>query len=318
MAHSFWDKQPVCRELTRPGIIGEIPPPLTILPPNHEVRELNNPSILMHLINDNFDEHSVYETDLVNWSTSCLYVVFVDQKPIGCVARREFVLHINGDTHRSGYVDWLTVDKKFRGVGLAPVLISHIYQQPRIQVFKKMTRPLPFLPVCKYQYFGRRIGDDIRISGMLPLTPDHGRSAHMFYNMRAEKFTLFATFHDYDDFWLHFGARKSYKDSRKTLIKRDVNGEVKCLATYIMYDWYGKRIAELICLLSEYPVFDFKSVCQFASLEGCAYMVAPNTGNNDQFIKPLKMSAGHVSYYHLYNYAFDRELSPCEIMLPFL
>lgn len=280
---------------------------------------MKNMHLLIPLINKHFDEHYKYSGPLVAWSVDIHFSLYEESEMIGCIGGQRIKLQIYDKEYDASYVDWLTIAKKHRGKNLAPVLISHMAPMAKVHLLKKTSDPLPFLPVCKYQYFGRRLGEfnDFHVAGMRVIKHEDYSKAYEFYHRWAEQFPMHVNF-TLEQFKAHFLAALSIS----TCVRYNVNNEMACLASFVVYKWHGRYVAELVCFLSDDPVHDFQSVCYMAHAHSlpCVYMVAPNVGINDKFIKhePLKMQPGYISYFHLYNYQLTEQMKPSELLIPLL
>lgn len=257
---------------------------------------------------------------------------------IGTISTRQYSIVMGDITRTVGYVDYLSIHKNYRNNRLAPLLISEtVARYPGTNrmsfIFRIEEKPLPFLAIVKYRYYvydltgisqTRHLLDDS--NNLHPLTESELTEAWKFYQHESRDY-LFRIDLSLDEFRRWFlpidGIVYTYIRRQRGTIISLVSG-FKCEVVNESFIVNGDPVPvmEITMILSKRSVIhptgtivsDIRDFLKISKKIGTTYVVAPNTGPNNTFIKVLGFVPGKRCYLQLYNLSFTRSLQPEEVL----
>lgn len=138
--HLFWNKsQPIYDKLKYEGIIKNTKDLNVELPKeNMKLIKFNNKNIniFIDFINKYFDQSIIYNSKYIDLSLGNEYIINglqLKNKLIGTITGKKSILSINNNKYNSYYVDYLSLNKKYRNKNYAPILISCIINNMKIK-----------------------------------------------------------------------------------------------------------------------------------------------------------------------------------------
>ena len=144
--HLFWNKsQPIYNKLKNEGIIKNTKD-LNIVFPKEDMKLVifnkNNINIFINFINKHFNQPIIYNYKYIDLSLGNKNIIRglqLECELIGTITGKNNILSINNQLHHTYYVDYLTLNKKYRNKYYAPILISFI-----INNMKKKNIPIAY------------------------------------------------------------------------------------------------------------------------------------------------------------------------------
>jgi hypothetical protein len=330
-SHNFWNKQPVSRKslfsannegvITKPKYfkteddldknfswttISDIDNFKNFLQSNYSKSEIYSKEYLQFILNSPI-KHIIKIKD-IDRSELNIGLKYKD-KLIGSIIGRPIILKININIIEGFYVDFLCIDKQYRGKNLAPKLINKLlckWKKYKLDAhfFKIDFKPLPFDYIGKFNYYYYDLSQDNIIVNkniiIKRLDETMLIDTYKFFYDNISKYKIYQIF-TFDEFRYYFLSNK-FIHSFVILEKDIITGFITFIEMKHKDPTKKSDIVnciELIYFLTNTPNIIYNFLEIFKSYD---YLIFLDAMQNKTLINILHPNKSHVTYYHLYNY----------------
>ena len=268
-------------------------------------------------------------------------------KIIASITSRPLLIHINGRSCKSFYVDYLCINKEYRGQGLAPKMILKVepsvwaenqyclekkpydYGNFNMYIFKKDGFQLPFRYICKYSYYYIHL-QDLHLSHhkienkrkdnylFIKINKDNISQAFSFFTEIIQSYKMYQIMNLSEFTYLFLNEiMNSY------MLIHKKSQQVVGFSSFYDSQMISIDKEESTCEL--YYIFtkekeDLYTLCQLTYKEvqklHYSYIFTTNVMMNHIFLEKDQWNYITDCYYHLYNYyAYTIKTSQCALVI---
>lgn len=327
-SHPFWDKQNVDRNHKKIGIISLKKPILTINK-NYTIKNLDNFELFRLFINQHFIKGYQYNKSFIDWYLfkSNIFGLYFQDKLIGTIVSKNINLKIIDNNYNCGYVDFLSIMKKYRNQYLAPILISHTinyYSGNQIFIFKKEDKPLPYKYLSKFNYFIKEI--DKNPNNLLINIENCNKNnfIHLDKNCKDieliyKKYLEIATKYKIYLNFINSSCFNNYFTSNNSIFTFYQKKEKEILNIYSFY------LTKLVINNKTYNILEIiffylpnfmNHLSYYLKKFNISYISIAGLGNYKKITDKYDFSIGKTCFLHLYNFGIKDSYNPTKILLP--
>ena len=337
--HEFWDKQPVSRGdiHNSNGIIiksKDLVLDYNNSNSNYNWNYINNIFELRDFLLTHYSKYELYDIYYLNWELNSPHQHITklknmqrfesnitlrdNNKLIGTIVGKPIIININNNIVEGFYVNFLCINKDYRKLKLAPMIISKLLELWKkykldIHIFKIDHQPLPFnnIGIFNYYYIELNKLTDINESNsnIIELTDDKIVETYNYFYDQIRKYKLYQimTINEFKYYFISNNFIKSYIIYDKDKDKDRINGFISFIQMKYKHPTIKNKIVNCI-ELSYFLYDDYKLIYYFINLFKqwkIDYLILLDIMNFKNIIDKFPNEAitkSHKTYYHLYNY----------------
>lgn len=343
--HRFWYYQPVSLYTSvflKYGKISNKIPDTVQSGVKYQIKTIDNQAQfypLQQLLNQNFRLHDNYQylynknyldwvlnspiksVSLQKYSNKKWNIGLFDQDDlIGFIHGKPITINLNNQEIFCFYVDFLCINKKYRGKHLAPVLISNMakngfLEEYQVFIFKKEIYPLPFKYINQYSYYLLDVSQYLYkqpdFTNIIPLQENNAHQCYQFYLNKIKNYQLKVDF-SFEEFKHYFMGKHIFSFVRYD--KSKIIGFISAFDSRFMIE-KKKTCLQINCVLGN-PNLLFEKIYLHAKKNNFQYIMINNMGKNQDLITKYNFKKISNCFIHFYNFHLYSSIGSQNIFFP--